>query len=241
MILFPENPYLYLYILLFSGILPLLWSFERRVAYYKSFTALFSGTFIVGFFFIIWDIHFTEQAYWGFNPTYLSGISAFGLPLGEYLFFIVIPFCSIFIYRTFNYYRKSPVLVKGRSHISNFLIGFSVVMAVMFYDRMYTVLTFSFLAILIFLVSKVFDSPWLGNFYASYAIILIPFLIVNGLLTGTFIQDQIVWYNDMENMDFRIFTIPFEDAFYGMVLILGIVSLYEYFGKKWKLSFAYES
>ncbi|MGC9342869.1 MAG: lycopene cyclase domain-containing protein [Bacteroidales bacterium] len=62
--------------------------------------------------------------------------------------------------------------------------------------------------------------------------VLIPFLIVNGILTGSFIEEEIVWYNDMENLSFRIFTIPVEDMFYGMLLILMNVSIYEYFQKQ---------
>ncbi|MGB0178070.1 MAG: lycopene cyclase domain-containing protein, partial [Owenweeksia sp.] len=82
---------------------------------------------------------------------------------------------------------------------------------------------------------------WLGRFYLSYLFVLIPFFIVNGILTGFGIEEEVVWYNDQENMGTRIFTIPFEDAFYGMILILGVVSLYEYFGRKMGLSYAQET
>jgi lycopene cyclase domain-containing protein len=61
--------------------------------------------------------------------------------------------------------------------------------------------------------------PWLNKFYFSYLVLLIPFTIVNGILTGTGLEEPVVWYNDLENMGFRILTIPFEDVFYGMLLI----------------------
>lgn len=240
--LIPESPNLYLYILFFSVILPFLWSFEgKMVSYYKSFAPLFLGTLIVGGFFIIWDIIFTHYGIWGFNSTYLSGIYLFNLPLGEWLFFVIIPFCSIFIYRVFNYFRKSPVLENNHQYISYFLIGFSLVIAVIYSDRWYTLLTFIFLAILIYIHVKVLKTKWMGRFYVSYLFVLIPFFMVNGILTGSFINDQVVWYNNAENMGIRIGTIPFEDAFYGMVLILGILSFYEYFGRKWKMDFTQES
>jgi lycopene cyclase domain-containing protein len=49
---------------------------------------------------------------------------------------------------------------------------------------------------------------------------LIPFFIVNGILTGSFIENEVVWYNDFENLGIRLFTIPIEDTVYAFTLIL---------------------
>ncbi len=114
-------------------------------------------------------------------------------------------------------------------------------LAIVYHDKWYTVLTFAALAGLITLHKNVLKVKWLGKFYASYVIILIPFFIVNGILTGTGIREEIVWYNPEEMIGLRIFTVPFEDGFYGMVLLLGICTLYEYFGKRWKQPWAYET
>ncbi len=62
----------------------------------------------------------------------------------------------------------------------------------------------------------------LQEYFPSFLVILIPFLIVNGILTGSFIDEPVVWYNDDENIGFRLFTIPIEDVFYAFNLLFSI-------------------
>ena len=61
------------------------------------------------------------------------------------------------------------------------------------------------------------------SFLVSFAIVLIPFLIVNGFLTAI----PVVLYNTEENLGIRIYTIPFEDIFYGMLLVMMDIAIYE--------------
>lgn len=235
-----NDSYLYFLILFGSILIPFIKSFDPRVSYIKSFGPLFLGIGIIGAIFIIWDMVFTHLGFWGFNPRYLSGIYIGNLPIEEVLFFVIIPFCSIFIYRVLNFYIPKDILAPYSMHISNYFIGFSAAIAIVFYDRWYTVLTFGLLCLLIIWQSKIRRSPWLGRFYLAYLVIFIPFFMVNGLLTGSLIEGEIVWYNPDEMMDIRIGTIPLEDFFYGMSLILGIISIYEYLGAKWNLGYSYD-
>ncbi|WP_417590222.1 lycopene cyclase domain-containing protein [Owenweeksia hongkongensis] len=226
-----ETSYLYLYLMAASFAGPFFLSFDKKVAFYKSFGSLFKSIIPVAIVFLVWDAVFTSFGFWGFNPKYISGISLFGLPLGEYLFFIVIPFCCVFVYEVLNSYISQDILGSWSTSISNFLMGFSASLAVIFYDKWYTVLTFGLLAVLVYWHSKKNKTEWLGRFYLSYAIIALPFLAINGILTGTGLDEEVVWYNDAENIGKRIFTIPIEDFFYGMLLILAVVSMFEYFRK----------
>lgn len=222
-----ETKWLYLLLNLGTISVPLLRSFESKVAYYKSFPRLFKAIAIVGTFFILWDIYFTSIGVWGFNSTYLSGISLFGLPLGEYLFFITVPFACVFIYRVLEHFFPNGIVgERFSSMLTNFLVPFSLVIAITSYSKWYTSSTFLLLGLALMYIAWIEKVNWLPRFYEAYTVALLPFFLKNGILTGSFIETQVVWYNNDENLGIRLGTIPVEDVFYGMLLILGTLYFY---------------
>ncbi len=71
------------------------------------------------------------------------------------------------------------------------------------------------------LTYAVFKVPTvLNTFFITFLIILIPFGIVNGILTGSFIAEPVVIYNDTENLGIRLGTIPIEDIGYAFSMLL---------------------
>ena len=68
----------------------------------------------------------------------------------------------------------------------------------------------------------------MGKFYRFYLWHLIPFFIVNGILTGTGINGEVVWYNNAENLGIRLGTIPVEDSLYSLSLMLMNISIFEW-------------
>jgi len=72
----------------------------------------------------------------------------------------------------------------------------------------------------------------LQGFYASFILILIPFFIVNGILTGSFIEVPIVSYNNSENLGIRLFTIPIEDIGYAFSMLFGNLMIFETLKKR---------
>lgn len=223
----------YLLVNLLSVSIPLVLSFDRKVYYYKRWKYLFPAMGISLAIFIVWDIIFTRAGVWGFNPLHLSGIEIVNLPLEEWLFFITVPYSSVFLYDVFKAYIHRDPFAKISRAVSFFLMGFLLVFSLMNYDKQYTFITFLFLFFYIFALELIFRVNYMGWFYFAYLFVLIPFLIVNGILTGSYIEQEVVWYNNSENLGFRIFTIPVEDVFYGMLLILMNVSIYEYFQKRY--------
>lgn len=211
---------LYLLLNIIAISLPLLLSFDKKVHFYthwKYFIPAMIGTLVI---FIIWDVIFTDQGVWGFNERYYGNLTIFGLPLEEYLFFISVPYASVFtLYVIAAYFPGLRLNFTQVRWVTILLTSFLGVLAVMNIGRAYTAVNFLF-TILVLVLVYFSRKELLSQFYIGYLVILIPFGIINGILTGSFIEEQVVWYNDQENLGFRIGTIPFEDIFYGMSLIL---------------------
>jgi lycopene cyclase domain-containing protein len=178
------------------------------------------------------DEIFTLKGVWGFNPDYVMGYYLFHLPIEEILFFICIPYSSVFTFHCFSIFGIKNKWFKNESLLTISLVIFLLTFGPVFFTKLYTAFTFISLGLLIFFLKFYLDVKWLGTFYFSYLILLLPFLIVNGILTGTGLNNPVVWYNNNENMGIRFLTIPFEDVFYGMGLILLNVSLFEFFKKQ---------
>lgn len=218
----------YLLINLFTISYPLFKSFEQKVNMISRWPSLLPAIGITAIFFIIWDAIFTAMGVWGFNDSHLIGLRMLGLPLEEWLFFLTVPYACMFIYEVMNYFVKKDVLGKVARPVSIALMLFLVVMGLLNLDLWYTsanfLLTGAWLGIIVWK-----NPTWLGRFYLGYVVSIIPFLLVNGLLTGSLLDEPVVWYNDAENLGIRIGTIPVEDSVYMLLLLLMNTTLYEWF------------
>ena len=218
--------YTYFLILAASLAGPLALSFDKKVAFYKNWKYVFPATIFPALLYIVWDIYFTTKGVWSFNEAYITGIKLNNLPLEEVLFFFIVPYCCLFIYACIKSYFPN---LANKKIADLFLIALAVVLfvtGVIYAEKYYTSWTFIFTGafiLLIYALRKNFKSFDATSFLISYAICLIPFLIVNGFLTAI----PVVLYNDAENLGIRIYTIPFEDAFYGMLLVMMNIVIYE--------------
>lgn len=226
--------WLYLLVDLFTVLVPLIFSFHPKLNFYKNWKPFFTANIIVSSIFIAWDIFFTRHGVWGFNPDYISGVYFFNLPIEEILFFICIPYACVFTYHCINLFYA----INWRGRTQNIFIGglslALLVAGIYFHEKLYTAATFSSLAAMLAFINFLGNGKSLGKLIFVYPLLLIPFFIVNGILTGTGLQQPVVWYNDSQNLGIRLFTIPVEDFFYGFELVLANVILYEFFKTKFK-------
>ncbi|MBY0433636.1 MAG: lycopene cyclase domain-containing protein [Cyclobacteriaceae bacterium] len=225
--------YTYLLVNSLSLAFPVFFSFLPQNQFYKKWKYLWPAIVLPAAFFIAWDVYFTGMGVWGFNPDYVLGVFFINLPIEETLFFVCIPYACAFTYHSINILSKRERLSpRATNRLTDILCGGLLITAFINLDKWYTASAFLVCAALLLLHRWVWKTYYLGRFYFAFAFILIPFFIVNGVLTGTGLEQPVVWYNEQEFMGFRMGTIPFEDTFYGMALLLMNVTLYEYFQRK---------
>lgn len=219
--------YLYLIVNLFSLIPTLLFSFHPKIKFYQHWKYALPAILLVAIVFIMWDNYYTHLGVWGFNPKYIVGTYFANLPLEEVLFFICIPYACIYTYYCLNRFISKDYFHAYERVISFSIITFLLSVVLLHQFKYYTTVVFVLLSLSIGILSFL-KTSWLSRFYFSYLFLLIPFLLVNGVLTGTGLKEPVVWYNADEILGFRICTIPFEDIFYGMLMLLASVALYEF-------------
>lgn len=226
--------YLYLLLNLASISIPLAYSFEKRMHFIKWWKEVFLSIAITALIFIVWDIIFTNNGVWGFNENYLLGVTIINLPIEEWLFFICIPYACIFTHYAFQYFfPKLKLSVKLTNGITIVLLTVLTTTAFINSQKDYTFYNYALLILILFF-SLVTQEKQLRAFYLTFLVILIPFFVVNGILTGSFIEDQVVWYDNAENLGIRLGTIPIEDIGYAFSMIFLSIILIEKFKKVFK-------
>lgn len=196
--------------------------------FHKKWKFLFPAMITTMLVFIPWDIIKTSIRVWGFNPDHVQGWYFFNLPVEEVLFFIAIPYACLFTYHAFGYLIKKDYFGEAAKYITITLILLLTLVALFNTERTYTLVTFlatAFFLLIHFIFIK--DKTYMGRFYFMYMVILIPFFLVNGALTGMFTPEPVVWYDDTKNLGIRIGTIPIEDSVYGLLMLLMNVTVYE--------------
>lgn len=209
---------------------PFLFSFHPKLRFHREWKHMIPAIVITAIFFLVWDAFFTHWGVWGFNDRYLLGPRIAGMPIEEYAFFICIPYACLFTYHCFNVFFGDKL--RGTPAWWHWSVPLICVGFIVFgWGNYYTMTTAVFLLILYLLHLLYWKSEYLNLFLLTYLVLIIPFYITNGILTGSGIEDEVVWYNNAENLGIRMGTIPVEDIFYGMLMILCSVTLYHHWKK----------
>lgn len=190
-------------------------SFDRKVAFWKSWLRALVAILIVGGAFTVWDILVTQEGHWAFSPEHAGTARLFGLPAGEILFFISTPFACIFILEVVRAYFKERCFELSRPALVA-AAALSALAAFLLRDRGYSFIVFSTLALCLLLMAGPGRSLFSRrSTWTALGLTYIPFLIFNGIYTGI----PIVSYDPAMIMGPRIISIPVEDFLYSFSLI----------------------
>lgn len=221
----------YILVLFFTVIICFIASFDKRLQFNKHFGAFLKASVLVAIPFIAWDVWFTAKGVWWFNIDYTMGLNIAGLPLEEWLFFIFIPFSCIFTYYSIDKFFK----IEWLSGFNNLIVFVTVivcsVIALLYYDKIYTLITSLSAILTVVYLHFIAKADWISKASLVFTILMLGFLPVNGILTGTGLDTPIVNYNPDDFLGIRILTIPIEDSVYGYTQFLWVLYFFKKFQK----------
>lgn len=218
------------YLLVNAGILaaPLALSFDRRVAFYKRWREVLLSISIVSGAYIAWDVFATRAGHWSFNQAYSGAFRIIGLPLGEVLFFVTVPYACLFIYEVVRSYFRPRRSAPRRVSIVIGIAASVPVLVLSFALRSQGYTSAALLSIAMLAIMTSLGDPEMAlDRYAwiFLGISYIPFLVVNTALTAL----PIVEYGGSAIWGVRLGTIPLEDLLYNFGMLGFYLLVYRFF------------
>jgi len=222
---FLEHKFFYFILLGFTVLYPLAQSFEKRLQFHTKWSKIVKASLVMMLVFIPWDVWFTVENVWAFSEDYTLGFKVFSLPIEEWLFFLLIPFSCVFIYEVLNYFFSKDLDPKPYQIISYSLAILLFVLSVIYSDKLYTLVCFTLTSVALFILA-IHNPKWIGLFFRAFLLSFIPFLLINGFLTGSFTEFPVVSYNPSEIIGLRLLNIPVEDSMYCLLMLLMVIAFY---------------
>ncbi len=215
--------YEYLIFNLFILAGPVCFSFDSKVRYYRYWKYALAGVVVVMVPFLVWDTMVVHKHWW-FNHQYTLPFRVAGIPPGEILFFVSVPFACLFVWQILlTFYKRNSIFNQ------KFVYGIAlalVPLGIYFFvqNRVYTALVCAAM-ILTVLIDRVYKTYIMNQKQTLYLMLLVTgfILVFNGYLTAR----PLVLYGERFMTGIRIWTIPVEDFVYGYALILLNVIVYE--------------
>jgi lycopene cyclase domain-containing protein len=96
----------YFLVLAAAFIIPFIYSFSRKLDFYKYPLKILFALGIPFSVFMVWDWGAVLRGHWSFNEKYITGFKIINLPVEEILFFIVVPFCALFTWEVVKYFMR---------------------------------------------------------------------------------------------------------------------------------------
>jgi len=215
--------YLIFNIIVLSG--PLLLGWLKPFYFLNRWPKVLASAVLVSIPYLVWDSLVTGL-HWEFNFHYTTGLVVLNLPIEEILFFITVPAACLFTWEMISRRMdEKPVSFMNRIRPLFYLLPVAGTI-LLIYGKQYTGLATFFLGLAVALDQVIKTNLLLQKrFMFFFALSLLFTLVFNGYLTWR----PVVVYNELYQLDLRIFTIPIEDFWYGFSMIYFNTILYEKF------------
>lgn len=176
-----------------------------------------SATVVASIPFVVWD-SLVVGRHWWFNEAHVMPVRFFGLPIEEYLFFLVVPMACLITWElAFDAKRERPVDWLKFAGPLLLLVTAALGAKAWSTGREYT--AFSLWSVSLSVVVDVLSGTRVYSMKKGWAfLVTVAALttIFNGYLTGR----PVVLYDEQYQVPFRVITIPIEDYGFGIALAM---------------------
>jgi len=217
--------YWYALVLIVMVVITMFLFVKKTIVFFTELKYMIPAILFSGAIFILFNHRLLETGIISFNSSFLAGKYLFNLPVEEWLF---LPVISLF---SFSVYILITVLFPNFEKPTLFLV-ISIILLLGFgfmawYSRQKLIPFFIFFLITIYLGYTIFRNRFkmhLTKFYISYAIAVIPYFLIKGLLHSL----PVVIYNTGYTLGIHILNVPVEEFGYFFLLMLINVTIFEY-------------
>ena len=220
------------YLLLLTAVLviSLVLIFQAKAtAFWK---AILPAVFGTGAIFITSSLLLSGLKIVSYDLDAFVGGDSSGIPYEIIASAFVFPFAGIALYNFLNIRYPAQTYEKYSLALSNILMGLCIAMIFFAYSKWYPVFTFALVLIVLFLVEYKNKIRFMYRFYRAYLVALIAYLVVS----VPFHYANMIRYNEVHTVKFRLIYVPFESYFYFFSMVLIGILLFEIFKKKYKLA-----
>jgi len=217
--------YTYLLINLAFLLIPVLLFSVRQLNFTEQSKFIILAVLINVFAFSVPTEFLTQLKVIAFNPSYMTGMTLWQLPIEELLLSLILPLCGLSVYLFLNLRFPDNGPEKYSLAVSNMMIGVCIAMLYFGHQKLYTLFTFSILIVFIVYIEYMNKIRFMYRFYRAFLVSLIPFYILYGVLVNL----PVVNFNRLQTLNFSQLNIPFEAPFYFMGMLLLTVYLFELF------------
>ncbi len=215
--------------LLIFAIYPIVGMLFIKVRFNQNIRYIFPSILVSCIIFLLWDIKFTEVGIWNYNPELTVGLSHKGLPVEQWLFYLLVPFSAMVVYEYVKRRYATLNLNNIFTAVSLVLVVAFAIIAYQYRVRFYTFFTFLFTTIyLVYTIFRKQFKPHLTALFLTYLLMLIPYALFSFLLTST----AVIAYHQEQVLNVWLGMMPVENLVFLFLLLLINLTVFEYLSER---------